>query len=214
MGPLYPSFPLLVCGAVFALLGKHALDMKGKQNHREMWGAFTLSVTPASLFCLWVGCFEISGMGRNAILIPAGAIFGAAAFAYLGYLAQDRRATTPPVTDRPATPTPASPAMPAQPAEPLTLQEQATRIAIWQSVFEQMDDYARAMNLGYAMLDTWSEKAKADRRGLVASIGAFWTPIVDLTCCRLSTAFQGLSWICRTRRRRITGCSSCRWPAH
>jgi hypothetical protein len=89
MGLLYPGLPIAICIAVFGLLGKHALDMKGKKNYREMWGAFSLSVLPAVLFLLWVASGESSVVARNLVLMPAGAILGACAFAWVGYVWND-----------------------------------------------------------------------------------------------------------------------------
>jgi hypothetical protein len=89
MGLLYPGLPIAICIAVFGLLGKHALDMKGKKNYREMWGAFSLSVMPAVLFLLWAASGESSMVARNLILMPAGAIFGACALAWAGYVWND-----------------------------------------------------------------------------------------------------------------------------
>jgi hypothetical protein len=90
MGLLYPGLPIAISIAVFGLLGKHALDMKGKKNYREMWGAFSLSMLPAVLFLLWAASGESSMAARNLILIPAGAIIGGGcAFAWAGYVWND-----------------------------------------------------------------------------------------------------------------------------
>jgi hypothetical protein len=89
MGLLYPGLPIAISIAVFGLLGKHALDMKGKKNYREMWGAFSLSLLPAALFLLWAASGEPSMVARNWILMPAGAIIGACAFAWAGYVWND-----------------------------------------------------------------------------------------------------------------------------
>jgi hypothetical protein len=89
MGLLYPGLPIAICIAVFGLLGRHAVEMKGKKNYREMWGAFSLSVLPAVLFLLWAGSGESSVVARNLILMPAGAILGACALAWAGYVWND-----------------------------------------------------------------------------------------------------------------------------
>jgi hypothetical protein len=89
MGLLYPTLPIAICMAVFALLGRHALDMKGKGNYRQTWGALSLSVAPLALFLLWVESGESSMIARNMVLIPSGAIFGALVFAYAGYVWSD-----------------------------------------------------------------------------------------------------------------------------
>jgi hypothetical protein len=89
MANLYPAFPIAVAVAIFAILAKHALDMRGKQNYREMWGCLTLSLLPAALFCLWATSGESSMAMRNIILIPVGALVGACVFAYGGYLFSD-----------------------------------------------------------------------------------------------------------------------------
>jgi len=90
MGSLYPAAPIALCVAVFGLLSRHALEMRTKKNYREMWGAWTLSVLPASLFCLYFASTGISDMmARNWLLIPAGAVAGACVFAYAGHFWHD-----------------------------------------------------------------------------------------------------------------------------
>jgi hypothetical protein len=89
MGLLYPGLPIAISIAVFGLLGKHALDMKREKNYREMWGAFSLSVLPGVLFLLWAASGESTVAARNLILIPSGAIIGACAFAWAGYVWHD-----------------------------------------------------------------------------------------------------------------------------
>jgi hypothetical protein len=89
MGLLYPALPIAISIAVFGLLGMHALDMKGEKNYREMWGALSLSVLPTVLFLLWAASGESSMAARNLILMPAGAIIGACAFAWAGYVWND-----------------------------------------------------------------------------------------------------------------------------
>jgi hypothetical protein len=57
-----------------------------------MWGAWALSVLPASLFYGWVASTEnIDVLTRNALLIPIGAVLGGCLFAYAGYLIHDIR---------------------------------------------------------------------------------------------------------------------------
>jgi hypothetical protein len=96
MGTLYPTLPIAVVLAIFTLLAKHALDMRKEKNYREMWGSWSLSLVPAALFCLWVASGESSMLTRNLILIPAGALLGACAFAYAGYLWHDMTAAAQP----------------------------------------------------------------------------------------------------------------------
>ena len=93
MGAFYPAAPIAVSAAVFGLLARHALEMRTKKNYREMWGSLTLSLMPAALFCLWVGCTEYLDMlARNLFLVPAGALLGASAFAWAGYVYHDMTA--------------------------------------------------------------------------------------------------------------------------
>jgi len=89
MGLLYPALPIAISIAVFGLLGKYALDMKGKENYRQMWGALSLSVLPLALFLLWADSGESSMIARNMVLIPAGPIIGACVFVYTGYVWSD-----------------------------------------------------------------------------------------------------------------------------
>lgn len=89
MGLLYPTLPVAIALGIFGLLGRHALEMRTKQNYREMWGATTLSLLPAAIFCLWAASGESSMLTRNYLLIPAGAIIGACIFAYGGYVIAD-----------------------------------------------------------------------------------------------------------------------------
>jgi hypothetical protein len=92
MGILYPAVPVAVAIAIFTILARHALEMRTKQNYREMWGAIFLGILPAVVFCFFVGIGEPSMLVRNYLLIPAGAIIGAVVFAYLGYVFADMRA--------------------------------------------------------------------------------------------------------------------------
>jgi hypothetical protein len=89
MGSLYPALPIAVVLAIFALLARHALEMRAKQNYREMWGAATLSFLPSAIFLLIVVSGEPSMLTRNYLLLPAGAIIGACVFAYAGYIVAD-----------------------------------------------------------------------------------------------------------------------------
>lgn len=92
MGALYPGLPIAFCLAVFGLLARHALEMRGKKNYREMWGSLSLSLLPGAVFCLWVASGESSMVTRNIYLIPIGALLGACAFAWAGYVFHDMRA--------------------------------------------------------------------------------------------------------------------------
>jgi hypothetical protein len=76
MGILYPTLPIAAVLALFSLMAKHGLDMKKEKNYREMWGAFSLSLLPATLFAIWA-VSEESSMVRNLILMPLGAAVGA-----------------------------------------------------------------------------------------------------------------------------------------
>jgi hypothetical protein len=92
---LYPALPIAVVLAIFTLLARHALDMRTKQNYREMWGATSLSILPAALFLAIVASGEPSMLKRNLLLIPAGALIGACVFVYGGYVWSDTVAIPP-----------------------------------------------------------------------------------------------------------------------
>jgi hypothetical protein len=97
MEVLSPALAITVSLAVFTLLAKHALDMRAKQNYREMWGSLSLSLMPAALFWLWVASGELSLVARTLYLMPAGAIVGACVAAWAGYVLHDLRGlATPP----------------------------------------------------------------------------------------------------------------------
>lgn len=95
MGPIYPALPIAIALAIFTLLARHALDMRTKQNYREMWGSASLALLPAAVFCLFVASGEPSMLARNYLLIPAGALLGACAFVYAGYVWADWRMASP-----------------------------------------------------------------------------------------------------------------------
>jgi hypothetical protein len=99
MGLLYPALPIAAVLALFSVFGAHALKMRTEKNYREMWGAASLAVLPASLFWLYVISAEPSMVTRTLLLIPAGAIVGACIFAWAGYALHDTTAkaqTAPP----------------------------------------------------------------------------------------------------------------------
>lgn len=90
MGGLYPALPIGIAIAVFGLLARHSLEMRGKKNYREMWGAAFLSFVPAGIFCaIWAWTGEPDVAARNIVLIPIGAILGACASAWAGYYIHD-----------------------------------------------------------------------------------------------------------------------------
>ncbi len=97
---LYPALPIALVLAIFTLLARHALDMRTKQNYREMWGAASLSILPSAIFLAIVASGEPSMLKRNLLLIPAGALIGACLFAYGGYVWSD----TLPVAHKPSMP--------------------------------------------------------------------------------------------------------------
>lgn len=92
MGILYPALPIAAAFAVFALLARHALEMRSKQNYREMWGATSLALLPAAILWLIVVSGESSMATRTILLIPAGAIVGGCIFAWAGYVIHDMTA--------------------------------------------------------------------------------------------------------------------------
>jgi hypothetical protein len=95
MGPFSPTTWIAAAVlALFGLLAKHALDMKGKKNYREMFGSLTLSLLPATLFWLWEVSAEDSMATRTLLVIPAGALIGAFAFAWAAYVLHDMRKTS------------------------------------------------------------------------------------------------------------------------
>jgi len=101
MGALYPALPIAVVLAIFTLLARHALEMRTKQNYREMWGATSLSLLPAAIFLIFAISGDSSMLIRNLVLLPAGALLGACAFAYAGYVISDIKSPPSPPPSKP-----------------------------------------------------------------------------------------------------------------
>lgn len=57
--------------------------------------------------------------------------------------------------------------VPVQPSTSLSAADIATKIGVWQSVNQRMDDLAKILNEGYAMLDHWLPDAKSNRTDLI-----------------------------------------------
>src|SRR6266852_5953096 len=102
MAILYPALASAAVLAWFGPFANHALKMRVEKKYREMWGAATLSLLPAALFCLIIASGEASMITRNYLLLPVGALVGACLFAYAGYLLQDIRSAHAENTSSPA----------------------------------------------------------------------------------------------------------------
>jgi hypothetical protein len=89
---LYPALPIAAVLAWFGPFANHALKMRVEKNYREMWGACSLALLPASIFWLIVVSGESSMVVRSALLIPAGAVVGACVFMWAGYIVHDMTA--------------------------------------------------------------------------------------------------------------------------
>ena len=81
---------------------------------------------------------------------------------------------TAPVTQTPPAP-PAAKTGPqsTQSSLGLSTQDIATKIDIWQSVEGQMNDFARAVNQGHALLADWSNAIRSDRKTVLSNIDVF-----------------------------------------
>jgi hypothetical protein len=99
---LYPALPIAVVLGIFTLLAKHALDMRTKQNYREMWGALSLALLPAAVFWLIVVSGGSSMVERNILLMPVGALVGAVVYAWAGYVYHDIMTKTQPAGGSPS----------------------------------------------------------------------------------------------------------------
>ena len=62
-----------------------------------------------------------------------------------------------------------------KPLEKLSAEDISTKIGIWMSVDQQMDDFARALNVGYGLLDNWHVRIKSNKAPVIAEINSFRT---------------------------------------
>jgi hypothetical protein len=73
--------------AWFALMGRHALDLRKEGNYRASWGWFFWAILPAAVSALYL--LTIGGTAveiRNVVLGILGAALGACAFIWAGYM--------------------------------------------------------------------------------------------------------------------------------
>jgi hypothetical protein len=71
--------------AWFSVFAKHAIDLYGKRDHQQMWGAIALSLMPLMAMLLW-NADEMIVPTRNVVLGLFGAAFGSALLIWAGYL--------------------------------------------------------------------------------------------------------------------------------
>lgn len=71
--------------AWFGIFAKYALDVYGKRDFRQMWGAVALSLAPLVAALLW-NTDEMTVVTRNFLLGVFGAASGGALLIWIGYL--------------------------------------------------------------------------------------------------------------------------------
>jgi hypothetical protein len=115
---------LALAVAVFGVIVNHAREMYKDQKYREMAGALFLAVVPVVIFGLfWAANENPSIMARDVTLGLVGAVLGACALVWVGYLvvgpvADTQKSPAPspaPITvPSPPPPLPASPQLPSE----------------------------------------------------------------------------------------------------
>jgi hypothetical protein len=101
-GILFLLVPLSI--AIFGQLLRTALEFKTAKRYREMWGTLFWALVPFGLSCLvWAALGDSTMIARNATLGVVGAIIGASAFIWSGYVIRDATNGTrpPPMTEEP-----------------------------------------------------------------------------------------------------------------
>jgi hypothetical protein len=69
----------------------------------------------------------------------------------------------------------ATSSLPAAPSETLSPEDVSTKIGIWVSVDQQMNEFAKALNIGYSLIDTWANDVKTDKISVLATTESFRT---------------------------------------
>jgi hypothetical protein len=78
---------------LFSVFAAHAFALRREQNYREFWGASSWALLPALTSAIWLGSDpEVSVTVRNIAAGLFGAVFGASAAIWSGYLLGSYRA--------------------------------------------------------------------------------------------------------------------------
>jgi hypothetical protein len=88
--PTALAIGLVLAIAVFGVIANHAREMYRDKKYREMAGALFWATTPIAIFCLfWIANEHPTDMARNVTLGFIGALLGAAALIWGGYVVRD-----------------------------------------------------------------------------------------------------------------------------
>jgi hypothetical protein len=88
--PTALAIGLVLAIAVFGVIANHAREMYKDKKYREMAGALFWATAPIAIFCLfWIVNEHPTDMARNITLGFVGAVLGAAALIWGGYVAKD-----------------------------------------------------------------------------------------------------------------------------
>jgi hypothetical protein len=80
------AFSLAIALALFALLGRHAMEVRKERNYQEFWGTLFWAMLLITLpTILWTTISDVSMLTKLIALGLAGAVVGATAFVWLGY---------------------------------------------------------------------------------------------------------------------------------
>jgi hypothetical protein len=94
---IYSAVSLALAVAVFSVIGSHAREMYRDRRYREMFGALFWAIVPIAIFSIvWAVNENPSTMGRNILLGFVGAVLGAVALIWIGYVARDWSAKAQP----------------------------------------------------------------------------------------------------------------------
>jgi hypothetical protein len=88
--PTALAIGLVLAIAIFGVIANHAREMYRDKKYREMFGTLFWAVVPIAVFCIfWVANENPTIMARNITLGLVGAVLGAVALIWIGYVAHE-----------------------------------------------------------------------------------------------------------------------------